>query len=197
MKTHRLHGLLAMLLFAGLAPASASIITYVPETPVDILPGGTVTFQIHGQSVNNIGGFSLYLNSDAASDDWIKISSASLNATLFTYGGPSPTFPEPISSTTISQDLGAFSNSALAANTSYLLTTVTITIDGSTPEGTYTVGNTTATVFANSTFTTSDFAAVAGFDIHVLAVPEPFTGALLTAGAGLMLAWRRRVRVIF
>jgi hypothetical protein len=192
MKTHRFPAFLALML-AVLAPASAAIVTFVPDTPVNIMPGGTVTFHIQGQSVNSIGGFSLYLNSDAP-DGRIQITAATLNTALFSYGGPGPAFPESISSTDISQDLGAFSDPALAANTSFLLTTITITIDAATPVGTYTIGNTAATVFT-SNFVDADYAAVASFNINV--VPEPCTMALLAAGAvGCLAALRGRRRLM-
>ncbi|MGH8047246.1 MAG: hypothetical protein ACREKL_08365 [Chthoniobacterales bacterium] len=191
MKTRILPALLAVFITV-LAPASAAIITYTPLTSFDVPPGATITFQISGRSVNDIGGFSLYLNS-SATGAYIQLTAYTLNTALFTYGGPGPTFPETISSTENSQDLGAFSlgSPPLVADTTYLLGIATITIDPLTPVGTYTISNTSTTVFTDPTFTLSDYATVSDFTIHVVAVPEPFTGALLLAGCLVVVLARK------
>lgn len=166
----------------GTAPAAT--ITFNPSTST-VLPGGSFTVDVFGSSVNQIGGFSLFLNSSDSGTD-IQISNWALNTTLFTYGGPGPTFPEIISSTQNSQDLGAFANSPLAASTPFLLGTASISIGMGITPGSYTIGNTSATVFTDPTFTNSDFASVATFAIDV--IPEPGTTWLLLGSLGGLLA---------
>lgn len=173
---------------AGGGTALCSSIAFTPSTP-SVVPGGSFTVDVYGTSVNVIGGYSLFLNSSATGSQ-IQIASQALNTTDFTYGGPSPTFPQAISSTQKSQDLGAFSTSDLPANTQYLLGTETILVAAGTPAGNYVIGNTADTVFANPSFTQGDYAAVSSFTINV--VPEPASLGLVCVGGMLMLRRQRR-----
>ncbi len=163
---------------AQMEGAFSATILFVPSAST-VAPGGSFTVDIYGTSVNTIGGFSLFLNSNASGNQ-LQITSQSLNTTSFTYGGPSPSFPESISATAQSQDLGAFSTSSLAANTQFLLGTDTIFINASTPGGIFQIGNTSGTVFDDPTFSTEDFAGVSNFSVTV--TPEPSTWALLFMG---------------
>lgn len=165
------------LLFPG-KNAGAAAISFTPSVS-SIAPGESFTVDIYGASINEIGGFSLYLNA-GSSDGAFQITSYTLNSALFDYGGPSPGFPQTISQATSSQDLGAFSHSALAANTPYFLGTATITASIGTPLAAYTFGSTALTVFANPAFTVGDFAPVSSFAVTV--VPEPGEAGVLVAG---------------
>lgn len=167
----------------------AATISFVPGA-TNVAPGGSFTVQVYGSSINDIAGYSLYLNSTAGAN-LFQITSQALNTTLFTYGGPSPSFPEFISTTQTSQDLGAFSLNDLPENTSYLLGTETISVSASTPGGSYQIGNTSQTVFADPSFTQSDFAPASHFTISV--VPEPSIVSLLLMSIALTACGRRRI----
>jgi hypothetical protein len=166
--------------------ASSATIAFNPSM-TNVSAGGSFTVDIFGSSVNSIGGFSLFLNS-SANGNQIQITSQILNTTDFSYGGPGPSFPESISATQNSQDLGAFSNVPLASNTQYLLGTDTIFINSATPAGLYTISNTAGTVFTDPTFTMSDFASISNFSINVQAVPEPSTWAFLLVASAFLAA---------
>jgi hypothetical protein len=165
-------------LFGLVTPALAATISYVPQTSTTISPGGFVTVNIYGSSINEIGGYSLYLNSSATGND-IQLSSQALNTTLFTYLVP-PSFPITLSSTAPLKDIGGFALSTLPANTTYLLGTVTISFGSVTTPGSYTIGNTAGSLFTTD-FVNSDPAAVASFNISV--IPEPSAWGVLMAGS--------------
>jgi hypothetical protein len=182
---------LALCLLSLATPAMAATISYVPQTSTVLIPGGSVTVKIYGSSIDAIAGYSLYLDS-SASGSLIQVTSQTLNTSLFTYGGPGPSLPETISDTHTSHDLGAFSNSSLPANTLYLLSTATFTLDLTTPYGAYSIGNTAATVFT-SDFIGSDYATIASFNITV--IPEPsMAGAVMTGCLVIAVGWRRLSR---
>jgi hypothetical protein len=160
------------------APALAATISYVPQTSTTISPGGTITVSIYGSSLDTIAGYSLYLES-SATGSFIQVASQTINTTLFTYGGPGPTLPETISATSSSHDLGAFSLSPLAANTTWQLGTVTFSVSNLTPLGSYTIGNTAGSLFTPNFFD-SDPVTLASFNISV--IPEPSAWSVLIAG---------------
>jgi hypothetical protein len=188
--------LIAFCLFSLVATtaAPAASILFVPLTSTTVAPGGSVTFEIYGTSVNDIGAFSLYLNSTGTGSQF-QLTSYEINTSLFADIVPSPTLPQTLSTTSISEDLGSLSNDTppLMADTPYLLSTATVTVGNGTPGGIYYVGNTTATVFTDSSFNESDFAPVSTLQINIASIPEPSTwGLLVTGGMGLAILARRR-----
>jgi hypothetical protein len=113
-----------------------------------------------------------------------------INTLLF--DNPGYTVPQNLP-TTPPQDFGAFASTTLTANTLYLLSSATVSISGAAPDGVYSVGNTTDTVFTDSTFTMSDFAPDSNFLINVTSVPEPSAwGLLLGGGLGCLILLRIR-----
>lgn len=193
MSPRLLQTMLSIVFLLGTIPgpgARAATISFSPSVS-SVSPGGSFTVDIYGTSVNSIGGFSLYLNSSSAGGQF-QITAYALNTSLFNYGSAPPAFPSPISSTGISQDLGAFSNSSLAANTQYLLGTATITAAPGTVPANYSFGNSAQTVFADPGFAVSDFAPATSFNVAV--VPEPSIVGLLAMGLPLLALISPRLR---
>jgi len=184
-----------MIALAPLGAASAASISFVPLTSTTVAPGGSFSFQIYGSSVNAIGLFSLYLTS-SASNSQFQLTSYSINTLLFDDITLNPPLPEDVSSTHTTQDLGSFvtNPSGLASDTLYLLSTATITVGLGTPDGNYSLGNATTTVFTDPTFTFSDFAPESDLAINISSIPEPTTWGLLTAGGLAALIVARRFR---
>lgn len=182
---------LTLILLISAREAQPATITYLPISTT-VSAGSSFTVQIFGSSINDISGYSLYLNSSAGAG-LLQITGQTLNTSLFTYGGPAPTFPEPISTTQTSQDLGAFSLSDLPTGSSYLLSTATISVGAAASPGNYQIGNTAATVFTDPTFTEADFAPVNTFAITV--VPEPEVGGMVILGVTSYFTGVRRRRV--
>ncbi|MGH8047244.1 MAG: hypothetical protein ACREKL_08355 [Chthoniobacterales bacterium] len=176
-------------IFGLVTPAFAATISYVPQTSTIISPGGTVTVNIYGTSVDAIAGYSLYLNS-SATGNFIQLTSQALNTSLFTYGGPAPSFPITLSTTAPLKDIGAFSISTLAADTPYLLSTATFTFGISTPAGAYSIGNTAGSLFT-ADFIGFDPAAINTFNITV--IPEPSAWGALAAGGLVVLIGARKL----
>ena len=187
----RRHLIAACLLgLASIGAAGAASISFVPITSTTVAPGGSFTFEIYGSSVNAIGAFSLYLTSTGTGNQF-QLTSYTINTSLF----DDASFSLPQSIPTVPDvDLGSSVTApeGLLANTLYLLSTATVTVNAATPVGNYFLGNATTTVFTDPTFSLSDFAPESDLQINIAAVPEPsIWGILITAGlTGLILARR-------
>lgn len=184
MKTNRFYAILALVLSLTVTSVSPATITFVPSS-TNVVVGSSFSVSIYGTPSIDSAGYSLYLESSSIGSG-IEITSQVLNTSLLSYGGASPLMPETISSTTQSSDLGAFSNDTLSANQSYLLSTITISLDSSLNAGTYTIFSTTGiagTVFADPTFSVEDFASYSYFTINAELAPEP--GILCSLVTGL------------
>jgi hypothetical protein len=78
--------------------------------------------------------------------------------------------------------LGGFADSDLAANTQYLLTTVTVSVGDKVAPGHYWIGDTASTVFTDPTFSLTDYANASHFGFTVVAAPEPEAYAFMFLG---------------
>jgi hypothetical protein len=187
--------LFLILALAAAETAPAGTIAFSPLSATIVPPGGSIHFEIYGLSVNDIGAFSLFLNSSGTGSQF-QLSSYALNTDLFQGFTPDPPLPEAISATRQSQDLGSFASDSatLGANTMYLLGTATVTVDSDTPAGTYTLSNSTQTVFTDPSFEMSDDAPASTLQITVAIVPEASTAALLTVGSAAYAIVGRKYR---
>ena len=178
------------------APAATLVFT---ATPTTVTAGSSFTFSIYGTSIlAQIGGFELLLNSsNTSTGNQINLTSQTLNSSDFTYLVAPPTFPQPLSTTQSTQDLGAFTQDmfGLPGNVQYLLASETIAVSASLPAGSYTIGSTAASLFTDANGVDTDYITPTSFTFTVVSAPEPSASALLLVvvfGLCLRYTFRRR-----
>ncbi len=136
--------------------------------------------------VPDVSGFSLWFETSAANTGYFTITSRTLS-TFTDPNTPGITLPQAIVAGGNANDLGG-TGSTQVTNTSYLVMSITIAINASTPAGTYTI--VTTTTDSNPDHSKRSVANDSSFVAHPIAattytitvVPEPATLSLLGLG---------------
>jgi len=213
MKTKLLTSIGCLLLMAAYVRADA-LISFNDNNNADAGPaagsysaGDSFTFDITLSVTNtgtdpvpNVNGFSLWFETSAANNSYFTITSRTLS-TFTDPNTPGLTYPQAIVAGGNTNDLGGTGTTQLT-NNSYMVMSITIKIDASTPAGTYTIFSTTTnsnpdhskrSVASDSSFTSHPLAQTA---YTITVVPEPATLSLLGLGSlgslGLTMLRARR-----
>jgi len=198
MKTKLITTIGCLLLMAGFVKADA-ILSFDDHSGApaagSYAAGTSFTFDITlavstsgTDSVPNVSGFSVWVETSEANNSYFTITSRTLS-TFTDPNTPGITLPQAIVAGGNANDLGG-TGTTQVTNASYLVMSITIAINASTPAGTYTIVTTTTNsnpVDHHNRSVAND----AGFVAHPLAataytitvVPEPATLSLLGLGS--------------
>ena len=197
MKTKLITTIGCLLLMAGFVKANA-ILSFDDHSGApnagSYAAGASFTFDITlavstsgTDSVPNVSGFSVWFETSAANNSFFTITSRTLS-TFVDPNTPGITLPQAIVAGGNANDLGGTGATQLT-NASYLVMSITIKIDASTPAGTYTIATTTTnsnpvdhhnrSVANDDSFVAHPLAATV---YTITVVPEPATLSLLGLG---------------